>query len=124
MHTLTSRGFTSVHVVYLILIVGSVSAAAVPSIVHFADHQQLQSERDVVAAIRCGLDGDAYHATLDQAAPGRAQRSNRLFTHVIDRGVTHSWTKIDDRTYRGPAGGLYEHVAQRRAFLLKTFSRP
>ncbi len=115
----TPAAFTLVELIMVIVIIGLLSAVVVPKYGDIKSNAQTAAESGAVSAIRSGIGlvhmtnlvqgSDTYPAALDSAATGKASETNKLFTNVIDDGVSDTnWEKINATTYKyNPTGNSY-----------------
>lgn len=106
----TQPAFTIVELVMVIVIIGLLAAVVLPKFGDLRTEAQNAAELGTVAGVRTGIKlvhmtnlaqgSDTYPATLDSAVVGAASATNKLFTDVIDGGITDgNWSKTAATTY-------------------------
>lgn len=113
------RGFTLIELVMIIVILGILSAVALPKYFDILTSAKVSAEKGVVGGVRAGI--AAYYAhqcatatcdypdTLDLEAAGTAcSTAHPCFVTVLSQGgITSDWTKASATTYTGPAANTY-----------------
>ncbi len=114
-------GFTLIELIVIIIILGVLSAVAVPIFVDLQDEANEAAERGVVGNVRSAIGlyyanaaangAPDYPGALDSAgSSSTASTANAFFTSVIGQGgITEDWTKNASGQYVGPNGGVYEY---------------
>ncbi len=120
--------FTLVELVMVIVIIGLLAAVVVPKYGDIKSDAQNAAETGAVAAVRSGIKlahmtnlakgSDTYPATMDSATAGKASETNKLFTNVIDEGVSDpNWEKVNATTYKyGPTSAQYAYNSSTGTF--------
>lgn len=119
-------GFTLIELVIIILVLGILTATAIPKFYDLTAKAELAAEKGVVGGVRGGI-AIVYASNLVNGvtgfpanlggAPGAASAANRLFSNVISPGIDADWTKsATQEVYIGPAGGTYTYTAASGTF--------
>ncbi|MEW6744111.1 MAG: prepilin-type N-terminal cleavage/methylation domain-containing protein [Planctomycetota bacterium] len=123
-----NAGFTLIELVVIIVVLGVLSAVAIPSYINLQDKANQAAEEATVGNVRTAIalayaaaaaEGDpVYPAVLDKAKNGAASPTNPLFVNVLSQGgVTRDWEKIDSNSYKGPNRGIYDYKKETGEFL-------
>jgi len=120
---MNKKGFTLIELVMIIVILGILSAVAIPRFFNLSSNAKTAAERGVVGGVRAGIstyfagNSQAYPATLDSAADGACTTSNQCFDTVLSQGgITSDWTRNSSTSYTGPAGTTYTYTAATGTF--------
>lgn len=114
-----NAGFALIEVVIMVIVLGILSAVAVPAYVNLQQGAKQSAEDAVVANVRTGISlvfaqaaingQPAYPAALDAASNGQASDQNPFFTTVLQQdGVTRDWSK-SGTVYTGPTGAHFQY---------------
>lgn len=59
-----------------------------------------------------------FPLTLDEALPGKANKTNRFFGHIIDHGIAVAgWEKVGTLGYISPSGARYAYNPKSGRFI-------
>ncbi len=109
-----NKGFTLIELIMVIVVLGILTAIAVPKYQDLRDEAKKASEQGSVAAVRAGIHGSfakanphVFPATLDAAVVGVCSPTNICFSTVLDQGAiqTSDWSKTSvagGGQYKGP----------------------
>lgn len=114
------QGFTLIELVIVIVLLGALTATAVPIFTNLQDEAQQAAEDAVIGNVRSAISlkyaesavtgTPAFPATLDSAAASSsASDSNPFFTTILVDPITNDWSKTAGGNYTGPAGGEYAY---------------
>ena len=111
------KGFTLIELVMIIVILGILSAVAIPKFFDIQTKAKESAEKGVLGGVRAGI--ATYYAnkcatatcdypdTLDGAASAACSATNVCFDNVLAQGgITSDWTKASATTYTGPVGTI------------------
>ena len=107
-------GYTLFELVFVVILVGLLMLCAVKVLEGLFHDTKKTMETNVAGLVRTGLntyffdpergDKTSYPAALDHAPKGPCSPAHPCFDTVLpDGGLTTSWSKIDEKTYRSPA---------------------
>lgn len=113
------KGFTLIELVMIIVILGILSAVAIPKYFDLQSQAKTSAEKGVIGGIKSGISTYyanacatgtcAYPSTLDSASVAACSASNPCFGNVLSQAITTDWTKASSTTYTGPAGNTYTY---------------
>ena len=122
MHTAlrNARGFTLVELVIVIVLLGALTATAVPIFTNLQDEAAQAAEKAVIGSVRSAIGlkyaetavtgTPTYPAKLDATSAGTAaSESTPFFVDVLIDPIVKDWKRDDSGFYIGPAGGRYEY---------------
>jgi len=123
-------GFTLIELVIVIVLLGALTATAVPIFTNLQEEAVLASEEAVIGSVRSAISlhyaetavgGEpSYPVALDEAPAGSAASdANGFFARVLADPITDSWTKDSGGRYVGPSGGVYAYDAERGRLVRK-----
>ena len=104
----------------LIVLLGALTATAVPIFTNLQDEADLASEEAIIGSVRSAISlqyaeaaiagSPAYPSSLDDAANGStASLTNGFFEDVLADPISESWSKNSSGHYVGPNGGVYAY---------------
>jgi len=117
------KGFTLIELVMVIVLLGLLSATAIPFYYNLKAEAVTAAEKGVVGAVRSGIltylaANRAYPATLDSASFAACSVPNACFDTILAQGgVTSSWGKASSLSYQGPTGDTYTYDPITGSFL-------
>jgi MSHA pilin protein MshA len=122
-----NSGFALIEVVIMIVVLGILSAVAIPAYVNLQKGARQSAEDAVIANVRTGIslffaeaasrDQPAFPPSLDTAKDGSASEQNPFFTTVLQQeGVTRDWKKEKGK-YAGPTGTSYTYDSKTGKFV-------
>ena len=110
----SSKGFTLIELVMIIVILGILAAVAIPKYIDLQSQAQTAAEKGIVGAVRAAI--STYYAnacatgTCDNSSSlggsvGVCSQANPCFGNVLaDAITTDDWEVTAANTYQGPAG--------------------
>ena len=113
-------GFTLIELVIVIVLLGALTATAVPIFTNLQDEANVAAEEAVIGNVRSAISlsyanaavsgSPAFPSTLDSASAGStASETNPFFGTVLVDPIVQDWSKNASGHYVGPAGEAYAY---------------